>query len=85
MVIWYCHNCVSEIVPRTRLDLGELFVTVTFKKGAKRPGGGGFLIQRFVWGRAAEMGLKISLLVSMTPWIQCKNWYKHGSYSFKIF
>ena len=26
-------------------------------------GGGGFLVQRSIWGRAAEMGLKISLLV----------------------
>ena len=27
------------------------------------PGGGGFLVQRSIRGRAAEMGLKISLLV----------------------
>ena len=42
---------------------------------------GGFLVQRSIRGRAAEMGLKISLLVLYDdPLIQCKNWYKLGSY-----
>ena len=42
---------------------GESILDEQLKQNELHIPGGGFLVQRSVWGRAAEMGLKISLLV----------------------